>query len=114
MNTNQLPAQFAAVAGKAIDGFDTTAHHLIAAWRGGSERLGDAARERWDAAFEESRAQLSAETRRNASHARKVFGGYYTRGVELTAAGAGVAVDTMVQAARVAVERAVSWQQSRA
>jgi hypothetical protein len=113
MNT-QYSAQFAAVADKVIDGFDTTAHHLIDAWRDGSERIASAAQERWDSAFEASKPQLSAETRKNATHARKVIGGYYTKGTQLAAGGAAVAVDTMVQAARVAVERAASWPQARA
>jgi hypothetical protein len=103
-----------AAAHQAIDGFDTTTHHLIDAWLDASEKLGAAARQRWDTAFEESKPQLSAETRKNASHARKVFGGYYTRGVEMTASGAAIAVDTLVQAARVAVDRAAAWPQARA
>ncbi|MBI5279263.1 MAG: hypothetical protein HY854_22720 [Burkholderiales bacterium] len=106
--------RIASTANQLIDGFDTTAHHLIEAWLDGSERLGAAARQRWDAAFEQAKPQLSAETRKNATHARKVLGGYYTRGTEMTASGAAIAVDTVVQAARVAVERAAQWPQARA
>jgi hypothetical protein len=105
---------FSAVAATLIDGFDTTAHRAIDVWRDGGERLGQAAKQRWDAALKESSPQLSAETRKNAAHAQKVFGGYYTKGVALSASGAAVAVDTLVQAARVAVERAAGWQQTRA
>ena len=102
------------VATHLIDGFDNTAHTLLDAWRDGHERLGAAAKERWDTAFEQSKPQLTAETRKNATHAQKVFAGYYNRGFELAAGGATVAVDTVVQAARVAVERAANWQQARA
>lgn len=107
-------AQFTTVASQLIDGFDAAAHHAIEAWRDGSERLGTAAKQRWDAALKQSSAQLDAETRRNAMHARKVIGGYYTRSVELSVSGAAVAVDTLVQAARVALKRAGEWQGTRA
>lgn len=110
MNTEQIST----VATQLIDGFDTTAHKAIGFWREGGERLGALARERWDVAFEESKPQLSAETRRNATHARNVFAGYYSKGLNLSTSGAEVAVDTMVQAARQAVDRAMAWQQSRA
>lgn len=109
MNTNPLST----VATQLIDGFDTTARHMIDLYRDGGERIGAAAKQRWDAAFKESSPKLSAETRRNATHAQQVFGGYYTRGIEMAASSAEVAVDTMVQAARTAVQRAAAWQQSR-
>lgn len=107
-------ADFSALANQAIDGFDTTAHLAIGAWREGGERLGEFAGARWDSAFKQSSPKLSAETRRNATHARKVFAGYYTKGVALGASGAEVAVQTMVQAARAGVERAEAWKQARA
>ncbi len=110
MNTQQ----FTQGAERAIDTFGSAAHQVIDAWRDGGDRLGEAAKARWDAAFKQSAPQLTPETRKNAAHAQKVFGGYYTRGVHLSAAGAEVAVDTLVQAARVAVERAATWQQQRA
>lgn len=106
--------QITTVARQWIDGFDHTAHVVIGAWRDGGERLGQAARERWDTAFAESSPQLSAETRRNAANARKVFARYYNQGVALSTSGAEVAVDTMAQAARTAVDRAAAWQQARA
>jgi len=106
--------QFSTVAEQLIDGFDTGAHQVIGAYREGGERLAQAAKARWDAALRQSGPKLSPETRKNALHARKVIGGYYSRGVQLSAVGAEVAVDTVVQAARVAVQRAAHWQQSRA
>lgn len=98
--------RFTATARQIVDGFDATAHSLIGAYREGGERLGTYARQRWDAALKESSPQLTPETRRNAQHARKVFGGYYTKGVALSAAGAETAVDTLVQVARNAIGRA--------
>lgn len=106
--------QITTTATQLIEGFDSNAHQFIAVWRDSSERLATAARERWDTAFEQARPQLSAETRKNAQHARKVFSGYYVKSVALATSGAEVAVDTLVQAARNAVERAATWQQSRA
>jgi hypothetical protein len=110
MNTERIVS----VAHQCIDGFGSTAHVAIDAWRDGGERLGQAAKSRWDAALKQSAPKLSPETRRNAAHAQKVLGGYYSRGVRLSAGGAEVAVDTLVQAARVAVDRAAAWQQARA
>jgi hypothetical protein len=106
--------QISTVAEQLIDGFDSGAHQVIGAYREGGERLAQAAKARWDAALKESGPNLSPETRKNALHARKVIGGYYSRGVQLSAGGAEVAVATVVQAARVAVQRASAWQQSRA
>ena len=103
-----------AVATQLVDGFDSTAHQFIDAWRDSSERLGTAAKQRWDAALKESSPELSAETRRNATHAQKVFAGYYTKAVALGTSGAEVAVDTLVQVARTAIERTAAWQASRA
>lgn len=107
-NTN-----FSTVAARVIDGFETTAERAVGAWRDGGERLGEFAGAQWDSAFAQSRAKLSAETRRNATQARKVFAGYYTRGVDLSASGAEVAAHALAQAARVAVDRAAAWQQAR-
>ena len=91
-----------------IAGFDSNAHRAIAAWREGGERLGGLARDRWDVAFAQAKPRLSAESRRNASHARDVFAGIYARGVVLSAKGAETAVDTLVEAARAAVDRAAA------
>jgi hypothetical protein len=106
--------QLTQTAESLIAGFDATAHQLIGLYREGGDKLGQAARQRWDAAWKESSSQLSAETRRNAQHARKVFAGYYMRGVTLSAAGAEIAVATLVQAARTGVQRAEAWQAARA
>ena len=102
------------VAYQIVDGFDATAHTLIDTYRSAGERLGDAAKQRWDAALKESSPQLDAETKKNAQHARAVFGGYYTRHVAMVASGAEVAVDTVAQIARNAIERAATWQGARA
>jgi hypothetical protein len=95
-----------------IAGFDSNAHRAIGAWREGGERLGGVARERWDTAFERARPKLSAETRRNASHARDVFAGFYAKGVVLSAGGAETAVETLVEVARAAVDRAAASPKS--
>lgn len=82
-----------------ITGFDHGAQRAIAGWREGADRLGAYARARWDTAFAESSPQLSAETRRNASHFRDVVARNYARGIELSTDGAGRAVATLVDAA---------------
>ncbi|HEY0824237.1 MAG TPA: hypothetical protein VGD76_10655 [Ramlibacter sp.] len=95
---------FHATARQWISGFDSGAQRAIAGWRAGGDRLGQAARARWDRAFAESSPQLSPETRRNASHFRDVVARRYARGVELSATGAERAVTALVQAAQAAVD----------
>ena len=101
MNTQD----FQATAQQWISGFDQGAHRAIAGWRSGADRLGGFARARWDRAFAESSPQLSAETRRNASHFRDVVARGYVRGIDLSTTGAERAVDTLVDAARAAAGR---------
>jgi hypothetical protein len=88
-----------------IDVVDAQARRAIAAWRTGGESFGHAARERWDRAFAESSPQLSAETRRNASHLRDVVARRYACGVDAAAQGAERAVAAVVHAAHAAVAR---------
>lgn len=104
---------FTTTATHLIDAFGTAAHSAIGAWRAGGERLGEFSAQRWDRAFQQARPNLSAETRRNAANARKVFGRYYTRGLQLSTSGADVAVDTVVQAAAATLERAAALRESR-
>ncbi|TFZ00354.1 hypothetical protein [Ramlibacter humi] len=106
-------AAFRDTATQFIEAIGTTAHGAIDAYRAGGERLGEFASARWDGAFEQARPQLSAETRRNAANARKVFSRYYRQGLQLSASGAEVAVDTLVQAAGAALERAEAFRQAR-
>jgi len=94
------------VATGAVTTFGSTAHKIIDTLHGGGERLNAAATRRWNAALKQSSAQLTAETRRNAAHAHKVFSGYYTRGLDLSAGGARVAVDTVVGAALTGLRKA--------
>ena len=105
---------FSAAAANVIDAFGTTAHSAIDAYREGGQRLGELAGQRWTSAFRKASPKLTAETRKNAAHAKKVIGGYYTKGVQLSASGAEVAVETVVQVASTAVERACAFAQQRA
>lgn len=95
----------ASAANRLVLAFGEGAHGAIGAWREGGERLGRIASKRWDTAFAQSRAQLSAQTRRNATNTRNVVARYYGQGLSLTAAGATVAVDTVVQAAQAAPQQ---------
>jgi hypothetical protein len=94
---------FRSTAQHWIGGFAAGAERAIAGWRTGGDRLGQAARDRWDRAFSESSPQLSPETRRDASHFRDVVAGCYSRGIALSASGAERAVASLVQAAQAAV-----------
>jgi len=101
-------------ASQLVDAFGSTAHSAIDAARAGGERLGSLAAQRWDHAFRQASPQLSAETRRNAANARKVFARCWRQGLTLSTEGAERAVDTFVQVAGSAIERADAWQQARA
>ena len=104
--------QFTTAAQSAIEAFDSTARTLIGSYLDGGERLGDTLAQRWNAALKESAPRLRPEVRKNAAHAQKVVGGYYAKGLKLSASGAEVAVGTLVQVATVAVERAAAFAQA--
>jgi hypothetical protein len=110
MNDNR----FTATAAQFVEAFGSNAHGAIDTCIAGGERLGEFAAERWDRAFEEASPRLSAETRRNAANARKVFARYYRRGLERSGEGAARAVDAMVKAAGGAIERAEAFRAARA
>ena len=105
--------QFSAVATRLIASVGSTAHSAIIAYREGGERLAQATGQRWNLAAKEAAPKLSPETRRNAAHAKKVLGGYYTRGLQLSASGAQVAVNTLVDVTTAAVERVSAFAQSQ-
>jgi hypothetical protein len=109
MNTSTL----ATAATHFVEAFGTTAHSAIGACREGGQRLGELAGERWDRAFQEASPRLKPETRRNASHARQVFARCYRQGLQASTAGAQAAVDTLVQAAETAIERAAAYHAAR-
>jgi len=98
--------RFTATAAQLVDAFGATAHTAIGACRAGGERLGELAARRWDRAFREASPQLSAQTRRNAAHARRVFARYWREGLQRSTDGADAAVDAVVQAAGQALRRA--------
>lgn len=110
MNTDALTS----TAAHLVQAFDATAHGAIDVWQAGGERLGRFAAERWDRAFEQAKPRLSGETRRNATHARKVFSRYYRQGLQLSTQGATATVDTLVQAAGGVIARAEAYGRSRA
>jgi hypothetical protein len=101
---------FTRTATDSLARFGEAAHTAIGLYREGGERLAGIAGERWDAAFEQAKPQLSRETRKNAANARKVFGRYYARGLAMSADGAVVAIDTVVGAAIAGVERVGAYK----
>ena len=90
---------------EALGRFGNAAHQAIELYRQGGERIAAFANERWDTAFEQSKSQLDAETRKNAKHAKDVFSNYYSRVLELSADGATIVVDTMIGATIAGFER---------
>ncbi|MRD49717.1 hypothetical protein [Caenimonas koreensis] len=103
---------FQSTATTFIASFGNNAHSAISMYRDAGERIAGIVDQRWKAALKESSPHLSAETKKNAAHAKHVIGGYYARGLALSADGAKVAVDTVVGAAIAAVERAASLKQA--
>ena len=104
--------QFTKTATGVIASAGTTAHQVIDAYQSGATRLNEFATDRWNSALKQSAPQLTAETRKNATHARKVFSGYYTKGLAMSADGATVVVDTLVGVARATTERAMAYAQA--
>lgn len=110
MNDNRITA----TAAQWVEAFGSNAQGAIDTCIAGGERLGDFAARRWDVAFEQARPQLSAETRRNAANARKVFARHYRQGLQRSGEGAGRAVDALVAVAGRAIERAEALRAARA
>ncbi len=104
--------EFSSAATDLLETFGSTAKNVIAAYLEGGERLGHLASQRWHAALKQASPQLTPETRKNAAHAKHVFGGYYARGLQMSASGAVVAVDTFVQATTAAIEKAAAFKQN--
>lgn len=106
-------SSFSIAAHNAIEALGSTAHSAIGAWSTGGETLGTMADRRWKKSFADASPRLSAETRRNAAHARKVIGGYYARGLKQSVGGAASVVDAVVAAAAGAVDRVEALSTSR-
>lgn len=106
MTTLPTLAQITTQATDLITTLGQSAHKVIGAYRSGSEHLLSAAEQRWNRALKASSAELTAETRKNASHAQKVFSGYCAKGIALTADSATVVVDTLVGAALTTARKA--------
>jgi hypothetical protein len=92
-------------ASRLIDTAGRTAHSAIGAYRQGGERLAQVADQQWNESFRAARPRLTPETRRNAAHAKRVVGGYYSRGLDLSARRAATAVDTLLATASTLVAR---------
>lgn len=85
-----------------------TAHHLIDAYRAGSERIGHYAEQRYVRALETSASQLTPEVRENALVAQKIVSAYYAKGVALASDGAQTVVDSLVKYAGMGLEQAAA------
>jgi hypothetical protein len=84
-----------ATATDLVAKFGNTAHRVIGLYREGGERLAE-----------------TLDQRKNANHAHQVFNGYFTKGVNLSASGAEVVVDTLVGATVTAIERTAAFAQA--
>jgi hypothetical protein len=104
---------FSTTATRCVEAFGTAAHGAVDACRTGGDRLAGAAAATWDRAFAQARPQLSAETRRNAAHARKVAARYWRRGVTASTDAADRAVDVIVDVAALAITRAEALRTAR-
>lgn len=102
MDTNA----FSAAATGMVAKFGNSAHEVIGAYREGGERLAGTLEQRWKRALKQSSPKLTAETRRNAARAQQAFSAYYAKGLNLSADGAVVVVDTLVGATVATIERA--------
>ena len=64
--------------------YGNTAKNVIDAYRAGGERVVTVLEQRWNAAFNQSRSQLSKDAAKNASAAQLAFSVYYTKGLTQT------------------------------
>jgi hypothetical protein len=101
MNAKKLST----VATDVIESTGNTAKNMISAYRVGGERVVGLLEQRWNQALSESRAQLTAETAKNATAAQQAFSGYYAKSLSATTNGAQDVVDQMVKLAGAGVER---------
>jgi hypothetical protein len=93
------------VATDVIASTGNTAKNVIQAYRVGGERVVGLLEQRWDRAFQASRAQLSAETAQNAIFAQRMVSDYTTKGLVVSTDGAQGVVNHMVKLAGAGVER---------
>ena len=93
------------VTNDVIASTGNTAKNVIQAYRVGGERVMGLLEQRWNSAFQASRAQLSAQTAKNATVAQQMVSGYTTKGLAISSNGAHGAVDQMVKLAGAGVER---------
>lgn len=93
------------VTNDVIASTGNTAKNVIQAYRAGGERVVGLLEQRWNNAFNASRAQLSTETAKNATFAKHLVSDYTTKGLVLTTNGAQDAVNQMVKLAGAGVER---------
>jgi hypothetical protein len=87
------------VTTELIESYGNTARNVIHAYRAGGERAAAFLDKRWDRALTESSSQLAADVRKNAQALHDVLNGYYSKGIELTSAGAEAVVDKVVDLA---------------
>jgi hypothetical protein len=100
--------QFSTVAYDVIVASGNTAKNVVHAYRAGGERVAGLLEQRWDRAFKESRAQLSAETAKNATAAKQLVGGYYAKGLTVTTDSATEVIAQLVKVLGGGVERTLA------
>ncbi len=100
--------QFSTVAYDVIVASGNTAKNVVHAYRAGGERVAGLLEQRWDRAFKESRAQLSAETAKNATAAKQLVGGYYAKGLTVATDSATEVIAQLVKVLGGSVERALA------
>ena len=93
------------VATDLIECYGNTAKNVIDAYRAGGERVVTVLEKRWNAAFKESRSQLTKDVAQNASAFQLAFSVYYTKGLTQTTKGAELVVSQLVKLAEAGVER---------
>ena len=93
------------VATDMIECYGNTAKNVIDAYRAGGERMVTVLEKRWNAAFKESRSQLTKDVAQNASAAQLAFSVYYSKGLTQTTKGAELVVNQLVKFAEAGVER---------
>lgn len=108
MHAQATANNLSATTHELVAAYGNTAKNLIHVYRATGERLVNLLDQRWDSALRASAARLTPEVQQNAQAAHRVFGGYCTKGLNLTTEGATTAVNHVVQWAVGSLDQAAA------
>jgi hypothetical protein len=91
-----------------IETYGQSAHNVVNAYRLAGERMVDFLDQRWDSAIARSAPSLHDGVRENATAAQRKVMGYYSKGIEISTAGADTVIGKFVEFADKGVQQAAA------